>query len=62
MPMIVIIIPCATSVYMYLFVYSTVTCIYIYICIVSTDFIVTQSISSGLYDLYLDMLDFEINE
>jgi hypothetical protein len=28
----------------------------------SIDFIVTQSISSGLYDLYLDLLDFEINE
>jgi hypothetical protein len=44
--------------------------VYICICILylscyitwSIDFIVTQSISSGLYDLYLDLLDFEINE
>jgi hypothetical protein len=28
----------------------------------SIDFIVTQSISSGLYDMYLDLLAFEINE
>jgi hypothetical protein len=26
----------------------------------SIDFIVIQSISSGLFDLYLDLLDFEI--
>jgi hypothetical protein len=44
--------------YMYIVFVLYLTCYITW----SIDFIVTQSISSGLYDLYLDLLDFEINE
>jgi hypothetical protein len=47
---------------MYLYMYIVVVLYWTCYITWSIDFIVTQSISSGLYDLYLDLLDFEINE
>jgi hypothetical protein len=44
--------------YMYIVFVLYLTCFITW----SIDFIVIQSISSGLYDLYLDLLDFEMNE
>jgi hypothetical protein len=44
--------------YMYIVFVLYLTCYITW----SIDFIVTRSKSSGLYDLYLDLLDFEMNE
>jgi hypothetical protein len=46
------------SVYVFVYVY----CICLVLYYLEHRFIVIQSISSGLYDLYLVLLDFEINE